>query len=67
VTGRDFTQALADSRALNELATRAGLTPEQAKKVFSWLADLPVEQVARIADACHKARVRQTNRQTRKR
>lgn len=57
---------LADSRALETAASKAGITSAQAKAFCAALADLNVNQLARIVVVSFDDHVRQQNRMTRR-
>ncbi len=59
-------QKLADSRALETAAAKAGISSAQAKALCAALADLNVNQLARIVVVSFDDHVRQMNRQTRR-
>jgi hypothetical protein len=63
---RSFAEALEDSVIIADIATRAGLSPAQVKRVAAAFGDLPAEQVVRLCGTAAAERLREKNRETRK-
>lgn len=59
-------EVLLDTAALVDVATKAGISTTEAKRVCAALADLPIVQAIRICTTARADQVRQINRQTRR-
>ena len=67
MTVHDITDALVDSCTLDAIAKRHGITLAQARAFCASLADLPITQVIRMTTTCQLDRIRQSQREARKR
>ncbi len=67
MTVHDITDALVDSATLVAIAKRSGITLKQARDVAGMLADLPLRQAIRLCTTAQHDRIRQSQREARKR
>ena len=67
MTVHDIVQPMLDSATLVAIAERAGITPAQAKAVLGMLADLPIRTAVRLCTTAQLDRIRQAQREARKR